>query len=311
MNGVVSGADYFGSSPPAAKYAAAVLPPAAPGDGGTDIMDVIAALKAGDDSLEEGRNRAGMEGWVSPDAAETTAFVSYGGISGTRVAKPTRDGVPQDYGRSSLRLVFDASEGGKPGTGHEILAEEYRRRVLASQQPAQPVVQEHNDMQPPAAPPPSSTDQLLRELLVRLPQAAVPPVQPVQVTAAAPAPAQQLPAATDTTAVTTAECGLGFLTRVPSRPEQRVTFDLGVGGTHRKRYHAITATPNCLSLVSDVRYDGDEFVPPTKQGIADGDDVFVFGVYVESLDREFRCSACDGLNIRIGDLSIINLLIHG
>ena len=164
-------------------------------------------------------------------------------------------------------------------------------------------------MQPPAAPPPSSTDQLLRELLVRLPQAAAPPAPPVQ------SPPQAVPSqptiATDTTAVTTAECGLGFLTRVPSRPEQRVTFDLGIGGTHRKRYHAVTTTPNCLSLVSDVRYDGDEFVPPTKQGIADGDDVFVFGVYVESLDREFRCSACDGLNIRIGDLSIINLLIHG
>jgi hypothetical protein len=111
---------------------------------------------------------------------------------------------------------------------------------------------------------------------------------------------------------TTDECGLEFLTATPSRPTQRVTFDLGPGGKHNKRYHAIVPSETNLLLVFDTRYDDDEFIPPSSfggQAAGEEESVFTFKIAVETLQREFRCTAPEGLHFRIGRLSFIQLVI--
>ena len=107
------------------------------------------------------------------------------------------------------------------------------------------------------------------------------------------------------------DTGLGFLTATPSKPQLRVTFDLGKGGIHGKRFHAIAKQGVCLSLIYDDRYDGDRFIPTET-----GENETIKVRLPERLDDEgnklppetFEV-AVPNFHQAIGCLDILNLII--
>jgi hypothetical protein len=82
--------------------------------------------------------------------------------------------------------------------------------------------------------------------------------------------AQPAAAAPSSAPLTASDLQIAFLTPKPAKPTKQVTFNLGPGGTLRKRYHDVQRSAGCVVLVYDTRYeDGEQWVPPAdpKRGV--------------------------------------------
>jgi hypothetical protein len=79
-------------------------------------------------------------------------------------------------------------------------------------------------------------------------------------------------------------------------------FDLGPGGQHWKRFHAVTMRRRCLSLVYDSRYDGDQFIPPVTKGSE------TIGISIPAKNIDVRAHVVD-FHQRLGCLDILNFLL--
>jgi len=100
------------------------------------------------------------------------------------------------------------------------------------------------------------------------------------------------------------ECGMPYLTTPPSRPSLEVIFDLGVGGIHKKRFHAVASNGQCISLFFDGRSDYDQFVPPDTD-----EEAHTIGLKIPSYKVNVRVKSFANNHIRQGCTDIINLII--
>jgi len=222
-----------------------------------------------------------------------------------RTAASDADGVPLDHNPSQIRVVINPNNSDGHGE-QEMSAAEFRRQIMHAQTgggfvaPSAPGPAAYQ-MAPPPAAPQLSIDTIAAALAAL---GAVPPPMPAQMP-------MQMPQAVDASAqyARTHECGLDFLTTVPSKPQQRVTFNLGPGGVHRKRYHHAMFAGTLLSLCYDTRYDDEDFVPPATQ--LAGQDEAPITVTVDALEKQYVCLVHPELNTQLGCVRIVNLLVVG
>lgn len=115
----------------------------------------------------------------------------------------------------------------------------------------------------------------------------------------------------------TEDTEIPFLTSTPQKPSMPVTFNLGPGGTVRKRYHAVVKSASCITLVYDMRYEeGDQFIPPELHDgsisvVLPGESRNGEEVFVKSLGLQYNLGCLDFIVLVIDDEHEVSRLPQG